>query len=972
MPHALRHPPRSVPPAPSSLPSRHAVGLLRMLSLRLLGQPGWQPRDGQLHPLTAQRRHQLLAVLGYERQWVARDRLSALFWPERPDRAARGNLRKVIHELRGLGLDSVEEGPQGLRWPVDSDVSAFTRAWEQGDWQRAADTGAGELMCGLDDTPGCAAFGEWLRAERERWHVRWRDAVLRAVACSDPPRAWALVEQLLDRDPLDEEAMALGLRAAAALQRPELALPAWQRFVERLRADQGREPPPALSALALGKPEPCGHALSTMVGRELERDELTRRLSEGRLVTLLGIGGVGKTRLARDAAHRLATRFTHGVVFVELEDASTPDEMPARVASALGLTVAGDGDTLQALLRALAGRVVLLVLDGFEAVIDAAPAVVRLLESAPGLRILTTSRERLAVDGEWVLPLAGLETPARDASDEEVRRTQSVVLFDNRARAVNPAFALNTVLGPVAEICRRLDGLPLALELVSSWVRLMPAAEIAGELVRGIDLLEQGGDVDLHAVFDRSWALLSARERDAQSALAVFHGGFTREAAVQVAGVDLRTLAALADKSMLVAHPSGRFSMHPLVLTHARRKLGARPEAAPLQLAHSRWFLARVDRPDTDMADEHDNLLAAWEAAVARQDAAALEAVLFKMPWASLVHGQIGRAAQLLQVAAQAFDAADPMAAQLQALQAWLLLWQGQRPRATALAAQALQALEGRPQVPGRVMALRTLGHAARLDGQHARAAEHLAEGMRQAQAAGLRAIQALMQDGLAMALNMLGRHDEARAAIEAASPINHEAGDAIQRVYNLYNLSQSHSLAGEPDQALPWARQALELAQRIGFAYFLPHAHVELALVHLALHQFDNSRRQLEASRRLASDHQDSVTLAATHEAAARLALAEGDRDRGWQHVGVAARLCLEHHHVATGASVLLTAARLLGTTPLAQAWLDALVTLPEVQEPVRRQALETRGTVPPAQRSAAALTLRQLLAQLIASPHP
>jgi tetratricopeptide (TPR) repeat protein len=345
--------------------------------------------------------------------------------------------------------------------------------------------------------------------------------------------------------------------------------------------------------------------------------------------------------------------------------------------------------------------------------------------------------------------------------------------------------------------------------------------------------------------------------------------------------------------------------------------------------------------------------------------------VLFRMPWASLVHGQIGRAVQLLQDATQAFDDADATAAQLHALQAWLLLWQGQRQRATALAMRALQALEGRPQVAGRVMALRTLGHAARLDGQHARSAQHLAEGMRQAQAAGLRAIQALMQDGLAMALNMLGRHDEARAAIEAASRINDDAGDATQRVYNLYNLSQSHSLAGEADQALPWARQALDLAQRIGFAYFLPHAHVELALVHLELRQFDPARHELEAGRRLASDHQDFVTLAATHEAVARLALAEGDRGRAWHHVGVAAQLCLEHHYVTTGASVLLTAARLLGSTPPAPDWLDALAALPDVQEPVRRQALAARGASAQALPDAAPPSLRQLLAQLIASAH-
>ena len=348
-----------------------------------------------------------------------------------------------------------------------------------------------------------------------------------------------------------------------------------------------------------------------------------------------------------------------------------------------------------------------------------------------------------------------------------------------------------------------------------------------------------------------------------------------------MAGVELRTLAALVDKSMLTVRPGGRFDMHALVLAQARRKLAAHADAASLQQAHSRRFLALAAQPGADLAAEHDNLLAAWQTAVVRRDAAALEAVLFRMPWVSLVHGQIGQAVKLLQEAVQAFDADAPTGAQLKALQAWLLLWQGQRERACALAENALQKLAGNPQVAGRVMALRTLGHAARLRGQHALAAQYLTQGMQHAREASLKAIEALMQDGLAMALNMLGRHDEARAAIEAAIRLNGESGDATQGLYNHYNLSQSHSLAGEPAQALPWAGQALVLARRIGFAYFLPHVHVELALIYLGLRQFEEARRELDAARRLALDHQDLAVLAAVHEATARLALDEGDTAR-------------------------------------------------------------------------------------------
>ena len=936
--------------------------------LRLLGLPTWQRRDGEVVLLAPQRRHQLLALLGYQAQWMSRDALAALFWPERPERAARANLRKVIHELRALHLEGLEEGPLGLRWLVASDVAVFQQAWDEGDWPRAAAAGAGVLMQGLDDTLGGTAFGDWLRGERQRWHARWRQAVLQAAACSEPSAALALAEQLLGCDAVDEEAMALALRAAAALQRPELAQAAWSRYVERLRDDLGSAPPQALLALAQGEASAQLTPLSPLVGRERELQELGALLAEGRLVTVLGAGGVGKTRLARHGAQSLASRFAQGAVFVALEDAHTPDELPARMASALGVAVVAGGNIWQALTRALATRSLLLVLDGFEAVIDAGPALLRLLASAPGLRILVTSRERLAVDGEWLLPLSGLAVPERGATDQAVQRALAVVLFATRARAVNPAFDLTVALGPVAEICRRLDGLPLALELAASWVRLLPPAEIADELKRGIDLLDQGGDVDLHAVFDRSWGLLSTTERDAQAALAVFHGGFTRDAAQQVAGVELRTLAALVDKSMLTVRPGGRFDMHALVLAQARRKLAAHADAASLQQAHSRRFLALAAQPGADLAAEHDNLLAAWQTAVVRRDAAALEAVLFRMPWVSLVHGQIGQAVKLLQEAVQAFDADAPTGAQLQALQAWLLLWQGQRERACALAESALQKLAGKPQVAGRVMALRTLGHAARLRGQHALAAQYLTQGMQHAREASLKAIEALMQDGLAMALNMLGRHDEARAAIEAAIRLNGESGDATQGLYNLYNLSQSHSLAGEPAQALPWAGQALVLARRIGFAYFLPHVHVELALIYLGLRQFEEARRELDAARRLALDHQDLAVLAAVHEATARLALDEGDTARARGEIATAARLCLEHDNVMTSAALVLTATRLPGPDMPAGHWLDALMVLAEVQQPVRRLAAAARGLQgPEGIASSPPPGLRELVAQVI-----
>lgn len=937
-----------------------------MPMLRLLGPPVWLRPDGTCHALGPERRHQLLALLGYEARWVTRESLSALFWPDRPDRAARANLRKVLHELRALGVPGLEDGPEGLRWLPGSDVDQFRRAWEAGDWQAAADAAGHPLMQGLDDVLGGSAFGDWLRDERQRWHARWRDAALKAAARGDAERAWALAQRLLQADLLDADAMALALRSSAALGRPELAGPWWQRHVQQLQAEQGLAPAAELQALARGETAPGVAPLAPLVGRGTELQELAALLASGRLVTVLGPGGVGKTRLARHAADRLAARYAQGVSFVALEDARTPAELPARIAAALGLPLAGAGEALPLLARALAPQARLLVLDGFESIVDAGPALLALLAAAPGLHVLATSRERLAVDGEWVLPLAGLTLPAPGAAPAAVLASQAGALFAARARAVQPAFDAEAAAPAVAAICRRLEGLPLAIELAAAWVRVLPAAEIERELARDLGFLGTG--VDLDAVFSRSWQLLTAAERDAQARLAVFRGGFTRAAAQAVAGVALPTLAALLDKSMLAAQADGRFGMHALLQREALRQLQARPDAAVVLEAHSRWFLALTQQPGANLAAESDNLLAAWQHAVARRDAAAVEAVLFTLPWGVVVRGRLDEAARLLGAAAEAFGGSPTMHALLSAHRAWMLLWQAQRPAARALARQALGPLRAAGHAAGLVMAQRTLGHAARMDGLHAEAAAHLAEGVAVAQEAGLDTLEAVMHDGLAMALNMLGRHEAAREAVAAAEAL-HAGGDhTVQRVYHLYNRAQSHSLAGEAAPALPWAEQALALAQQTGHVVFVPHARLELARVQLALQRTAAAHDEALQARQLAQDLDDPAMQAAALDVLAQVALAAGDTAGARARIATAARLCLQHQAVPVGAALALTAAR---AWPPAARWLQALAQLPEAQEPVRRAAAAQLQGLPAGSNGAAPPpTLQALLAEVLAAP--
>jgi len=343
---------------------------------------------------------------------------------------------------------------------------------------------------------------------------------------------------------------------------------------------------------------------TSFVGRRDELDEIDRLLEDPncRLLTLVGPGGVGKTRLALEAAARRIDRYPHGVHFVPLASVAAPDFLAPAVADALQFPIdaAHSGFSAQnQLVDYLSERSTLLVLDNFEHLVEGAGLVTQVIERAANVEILTTSRERLNVQSEWVLDVDGLHISANGNGHGALR------LFEERARQVDASFELGDEDREHAvRICRLVGGMPLGIELAAAWVSMLPCGEIADEIERTIAFLETSmRDVperhrSLRAAFDHSWRLLTEEQRWCFRQLSVFRGPFTREAAAAVTGADLGLLAELVSKSLVRRLELGRYELHELLRQYAADRLAEDPdEPAEVRERHARFYVGRlVDR----------------------------------------------------------------------------------------------------------------------------------------------------------------------------------------------------------------------------------------------------------------------------------------------------------------------------------------------------------------------------------------
>lgn len=639
-----------------------------------------------------------LAAAGREER---RDRLAGLLWSDVDEARARKNLRDVLSNLRRVLGGSVEITRETVALPVqagvDVDTRTFVTAVQAGTTASLAQAVAlyhGEFLEGfyVAEAP---LFEEWVLGEREYYRQLAQQALTsladQFLRQGNRLRAMQAINRLLALDPWREEAHRQLMVLLAISGQPSAALAQYRKARAVLRDELGVEPAietrmlyeqiragklavpddatlPALVAVA-STPAPAPVApipnnlpaqLETFIGRAGEVAQVQAKLLDPacRLLTVVGPGGMGKTSLALEAARGLvggmaAGALRDGIYLATLSEIQPSSQAVAEalagcVADSLSLPLAGAVPAHSQLVDYLRQKQMLIVLDDFDQLLDAAPLLVELLEHAAGLKLLVTSRRRLNVRGEHLLSLAGLPYPDALPAAQATRWESytAIQLFLQRARSVEPGFeADEATLAAIGRLCQMLAGLPLAIELAASRVRSLSVHELLAEIERGIHELgggPAGRHQSLEVVFDQSWRLLAPAEQRALQSLAIFRAGFGRAAAAAV-GASHDQLAALVDHSLVqraTTHgPAGaRYELLDALRFYVLERLDP-GEAVTLGERHSAYFLAWLQPLQDDLLGrrqqdalnairlELDNVRAAWEWAVAQRNVAALEQV---------------------------------------------------------------------------------------------------------------------------------------------------------------------------------------------------------------------------------------------------------------------------------------------------------------------------------------------------------
>ncbi len=703
------------------------------------------------------------------------------------------------------------------------------------------------------------SFGAWV-SKRRRLLDLTREELAQCVGCSvsslrkiesderRPSRQIAeLLAQCLEIPPAEVPTFVKVARGVERVERLKTAVP--------LPAPVRSRPTPSSPVVQLPTP------LTPMIGRDAELATLSRLLRDPqcRLLTLVGPGGIGKTRLALEVACTQSKLFPDGVYFVGLAPLTSAQFIVPAMADALGFTFSGPAEPQVQLVHHLRQKCLLLVLDNFEHLLEAGPVLAEIEQQAPGLKLLVTSRERLHLHGEWVFEIEGLPVPPTGSAGD-MNENSAVALFVQSARRAHRGFTLQDAEQPaVVQICQLVEGMPLGIELAAAWVPVLSCREIAQEIEWGLDFLATSmRDVpqrqrSLRATFEHSWNLLAANERSVLCRLAVFQGGFAREAAEQVAGATLPVLLALVSKSLIRHREQGRYDLHEVIRQYALAHLSSDPQHAAVRDRHADYYLARLRIREKslksagqreairELTDEIDNIRVAWAWAIERERFVALGEAVKSVGWLHEIGGWLRQGIEQLELLVQALRARAADAERQKvlgetfSLQALLYFRWGQFDQALALLDESLRLLRplNDPALLSHPLLYR--GVITHLNGELDRAHALMSEALACAEQTRDWWAAAYAGFNLGYTATLLGRYDEGYAEMHEYLALWRTIGDARSIALGLNFLSPTAIILGHYAEAEACLRESLTLCSQVGDRWGMGTAYRYLGLAYLA-----------------------------------------------------------------------------------------------------------------------------------------
>ncbi len=815
-----------------------------------------------------------------------REQILETLWPGFDPAAAANNLGQILHFarhtlepdlprgapssfLRFQGKAIVLGAPDGLDVDVQRFEAAVELARQHDDPETlsgAADLYAGELL--PEDM-----YEEWTISRREQLRLLYIETLMRLARAYEGrglyEKAIETLQRVVRSEPAHEEAHARLMRLYALTGRRHRALRQFEALQDTLRRDLGVTPDPASRSLyeaivagehaaVEGGPVRAGTIqvrtnlpapLTTFVGREDELAEVSELVSSSRLVTLTGVGGCGKTRLALEMARRMLSGFTHGVWVVDIGSLADRDLLPGMVARLFGIKWDSRSNAADILMEQLAGRHLLLILDNCEHLTGAcADLAAGLLQASGRLRVLATSRTALGMEGELLYRVRPLAVPdeAAQTSPDAVTRYDAVRLFLERVRLVRPEFRLDAHnAADVAEICRSLDGLPLAIELAAARLRRLALRDVVGGIADRFRLLatrtrplHRRHQTMLEAI-DWSYDLLGKEEQTLFARLAVFAGGFTLRSAEPVCGdgavaaeTVLELLSGLVDKSMIEAQErldgSIRYRMLDTLREYARSRLEADAEAQAIFGHHASFFADLADQATVELAGprqgawletlevEHDNLRAAigWSLAAAPEMALRMVAALGRF-WEA--HGYFVEGQRLAEAVLGRTCERTALRGRALLTAAALARGHSDYGQARRLAAESLEIFQETGDRSGTAFALNSLGLVASDQGDLPPARAFFEDSLAIFRGAADEAGEGLALSDLALSAYRQADYPAAEALFRETLAKQRALGNKTGLIHALRMLARIGTKQGAYADARPFLEESLGLCRELG-----------------------------------------------------------------------------------------------------------------------------------------------------------